>query len=341
MKIRYYFLTLFSLMLVLNSCKKEDDGITKVPEEDRQERQDKDKVILTEYLQTHYYNSAELAANPNPSIDDIVITKLGEGETVPDGHTLLSADGAAMPAKTTVFQDIEYEYYVLKIRQGEGEDSPNFTDKIRLRYSGNLLDATVFDSAASPIEFDLVSLIPGWSRVIPDFNAASSFVENPDGTVSFDNPGIGVMFIPSGLAYFSSSTNGIPVYSSLAFKFELYQTELNDHDNDRIPSFLEDINNDLDPSNDDTDGDDIPNISDQDDDGDGVLTFNELQRTEYVVNTNEGEVEPVLASNEFEYERTEDAGIITIKTVKIVDANSNNVDDYLEKEVTTDYSLEN
>ena len=48
-----------------------------------------------------------------------------------------------------------------------------------------------------------------------------------------------------------------------------------DDDNDGIDTFDEDIDGDGDPTNDDTDGDMIPNYLDPDDDGDGVLTATE------------------------------------------------------------------
>lgn len=50
---------------------------------------------------------------------------------------------------------------------------------------------------------------------------------------------------------------------------------LNEDDNDGIPAALEDINNDGDLTNDDTDGDGLPNYLDPDDDGDNVLTASE------------------------------------------------------------------
>src|SRR5690606_32052266 len=131
------------------------------------------------------------------------------------------------------------------------------------------------------------------------------------------NYGLGVMFIPSGLAYFGSPLIGVPAYSNLIFRFELYQMEVNDHDNDGIPSYLEDINENGNVYDDNTDGDNIPNFLDNDDDGDGVLTINELLPTTYVVDTNIGDVEPILAEGEFERSRTTTAGVITIKTVKM------------------------
>ena len=72
------------------------------------------------------------------------------------------------------------------------------------------------------MDFDLIATISGWGKVISQFNNAETFYVNNDGTVSYTNPGIGVMFLPSGLAYFSSSAGSVPVYSNLIFKFKLY-----------------------------------------------------------------------------------------------------------------------
>jgi len=45
-----------------------------------------------------------------------------------------------------------------------------------------------------------------------------------------------------------------------------------------------------------------------------------------------------LAANESEISRSETAGIITIKTVVIVDTNNDGVPDYLDKETIIDHS---
>ena len=49
-------------------------------------------------------------------------------------------------------------------------------------------------------------LIPGWSRVMPEFNVARYiYKSNSDGTVSpMTGYGMGVMFLPSGLGYYAS-----------------------------------------------------------------------------------------------------------------------------------------
>ncbi|WP_347922272.1 FKBP-type peptidyl-prolyl cis-trans isomerase [Pontimicrobium sp. SW4] len=338
MKFRYYLLALLGLSLMFNACNKSDDDTPKEPVDvvDRGEQQIKDNDSIIGYLETHYYNSGDFVSNPNPSMNDLVITKLEDGETVPVEHTLLID---AVDTKTTVFSETNYEYYVLKLNQGAG-DTPNFSDTVRLNYSGNLLDESVFDNSVNPVDFDLTSLIRGWALAIPEFSTSESFVENGDGTVSYYNPGVGVMFLPSGLGYFSGVSPGIPIYSPLIFRFELFQTRVNDHDGDGVPSYLEDIDGDLNVANDDTNDNTVPDYNDPDDDGDGVSTFNELEPKEYTVDTNNGEQEPILGSKEFEYFRSENNGVITIKTVTIMDSNNDGIGDYLQEGIKIDYSEE-
>ena len=216
---------------------------------------------------------------------------------------------------------------------------PHFTDDVRINYEGSLVeDGEVFDSTVNPTEFDLAGLIPGWSRVIPKFNTAESYVINGDGTVTYNNVGVGVMILPSGLAYYSAGTAGIGPYKCLVFKFDLLQSEINDHDGDGIPSYIENIDDDEEIVDDDTDGDTLANFVDVDDDGDGVLTIDELLPTEYVVDTNMGEEEPTFAAGEYEVSRTNVNGVITIKTVKIMDSNNDGTPDYLDKDITINYN---
>ena len=341
MKIKYYLLMILVLAMTFNACKSDDDdGPTEVPPEDRAEQQAKDKDSLIGYLNSHYYNSGEISGILNPTLEDLVITELLVGATVPVNHTLLIHD---VDIKTSVFQDenndVNYEFYILNLNQGGSEDSPKFCDDVRVSYSGSFLNNEVFDSSVIPVDFNLLSLVVGWSRVLPEFNASESYVENGDGTVSFLNSGVGVMFIPSGLGYFDAGPAGIPPYSNLIFKFELYQSRVSDHDFDGVPSFLEDLNNDKNFSNDDdTDGNGLQDFLDPDDDGDGVATINELEPNEHTFN--EGEQEPVLGAKEYEVSRSEEAGVITIKTVIIMDSNNDGLDDYLDENITINYNEE-
>jgi len=264
------------------SCSPDDPEFKPVPERDRTEQQVVDNDSLIGYLQTHYYNFSELQEVDNITVSDIVISELPKDEDGnylplpdPNDNRILWGD-VNLITKTTTLQDIEYTYYILNLNQGSGESHPNFSDAVRVRYSGNLQNDFIFDSTPNPTVFDLTNVIPGWNRVLPEFNTAQSFSINPDGTVQYFNYGVGVMFIPSGLAYFASPPVGVPIYSNLIFKFELFQAEVLDHDNDGVPSFMEDLNNDFNLFNDDTDGDRIPNYLDSDDDGDGVPTREEI-----------------------------------------------------------------
>lgn len=270
----YLLIFLFSIVTFLG-CKDDEPVFIPVPERDRTEQQIVDRDSLLDYFNSHYYNSADLVPGQDYSIDDIVITELMEGEAVPEGHTLLIN---AIETYTTTYFDVNYEYYVLRIAQGQSTVSPEFTDLVELVYSGNLMDEMIFDSAVNPNNpFDLVNLIEGWKLVIPQFNTASDFNVNPDGTIAYTGYGVGVMFLPSGLGYYSSppANSGIPLYSNLIFKFELYRSQHNDHDQDGVFSHLEDVNLNNNVFDDNTDLDDFVNFLDTDDDGDGVLTIHE------------------------------------------------------------------
>ncbi|HLT33681.1 MAG TPA: hypothetical protein VKZ98_07830 [Aquaticitalea sp.] len=339
MNFRKITLGVFSLLLLFSSCKKDDDGGgPAVVERDRTEQQLIDNDSLVGYLETHYYNSSLFETPGNYGISDIVIEELDQDEDGnylpledPENTTLL-IDAVGSP-RTTTYQDVEYTYYVLSLNEGGGV-MPNFCDSVRLNYSGMLQDHEVFDSTVTPATFDLMQLIEGWRLVIPEFKTA---VGNPsigdDGIITYENYGLGVMFLPSGLGYYGSTSGVISAYSNLIFKFELFQTELNDHDEDLVPTYLEDIDGEDELYNDDTDGDDIPDFVDIDDDGDGVATINEVRTYSYSIDTTIGEEDPLLAENEYVRKRTNNNGIITLKTVVLVDSDSNDVPDYLQESI--------
>ncbi|WP_298536710.1 FKBP-type peptidyl-prolyl cis-trans isomerase [uncultured Algibacter sp.] len=283
--IRISLLT-FCFVIGLASCKKDDnDGFVPEPIRDRTEQQAADKDSIIQYLENHYYNASIFDDyEPNVSSKDLIITELVAGEDIPDGQRLLIDD---VVTKDVTFADTEYEiwYIDLNDKKSDPEPSPTFADNVIVTYEGFTLDGDVFDSAVTPTNFDLTTLIPGWRKVLPDFKVAENFMENEDGTVSYVNHGVGIMFVPSGLAYFSTGTTaGIGPYEPINFKFDLLQKYENDHDNDNVPSYKEDLNGDgeftLNTSADERDGDDTdnngtPDYFDADDDGDGVPTINE------------------------------------------------------------------
>jgi len=283
MRIRKVALFILCLTIGFLSCNKDDNNTITVEIRDRSEQQIIDNDSIVGYLETHYYNKRAFEGNTDPNISDLVISEVTSNMTISsDADSLLIN---AVETKTVNYAETDYEFYILKLNQGGG-DSPTFADNIRVNYEGLTLDDDVFDSRglANPEKdpLDLVSLVVGWRKVLPYFNSAEGFVENVDGTLNYFNTGLGVMFLPSGLAYFSSAKGSVSEYSPLIFKFELLQVFQNDHDEDGVPSYLEDLNGngellsvDLLSGDDDTDGDGIPNYLDTDDDGDGILTINE------------------------------------------------------------------
>lgn len=356
MKLKTYVLSTLCFLALLSSCKKDDDdSIELVPERDRTEQQVADFDSLQNYLKTHYYNRATFLEPGNYTIDDILIKELpkddsGNYQALPDPDTnqLLSEAVDIDNPKTTKYLGTEYQYYVLILNEGGGEN-PHFSDKLRLNYNGSLQNGKSFDNSVTPVEMELVKTsffgpepVKGFRLGITEFKTAESFVENNDGTVTFNNYGFGVLFLPSGLGYFQNPPQGsiISTFSNLIFKIELFQMKIMDHDGDGIPSYMEDLDGDGDFWNDDTNSNEIPNFLDNDDDGDRVLTINEMTRQTYTVDTNNGEQEPTLAEHEFLRSRTEADGVITIKTLKYIDSDGDGVWDHLQKDVKKDYSID-
>ena len=274
MKFKLYIFLIAILLLGFSCGDDDDNGVIEVPEADRTEQQVIDNDSLVTFLQSHYVDASLLTNNSTILLNEIEINQLPEDGELPnpDQNSLLID---MVETLTTTYFDVEYEYYILKINQGGSENSPNFSDKVRVSYEGTLMDDTVFDSSSTPVDFDLTSTIAGWGRVLPEYNNAEDFEINSDGTVTYNNPGIGIMFLPSGLGYYSAAAGSVPVYSNLIFKFKVFQSELNDHDFDNVPSHLEDLNGDYDLTNDDTDDDTFADFVDSDDDNDGTLTIDE------------------------------------------------------------------
>ncbi len=338
-----------------------DDGANDIPVvevRDRTEQQIADKDSLKLFFESHYFNKSALVANNNPKMADIEIIELLENESIPDGYVLLSdelslGDGM-LETHTTTFAETEYEYYILKVNQGGGTKSPSFSDFIRVVYEGYTFNSDVndvtqaFDSRVNPIDIDLVATMQGvfaWTKVFPFFNTAESFVDNGDGTSTYINGGVGVMFVPSGLSYYELSQTGIPAYTPVIFKFELLETQENDHDSDGIPSYLEDLDLDglftanqvdtTDEEDDDTDGDTFPNYFDNDDDNDGIPTADEIAELfeikTYTAAT-KTEIESLnLASNEMLVNIKEESdGTFTGTTITSTDTDGDGILDYLD-----------
>ena len=278
MKINFLLrIKFFLIIFLLFSCKtnNEDDvNIQEVVIRDAavQSVEDDNKIIA--YLESHYYNYEEFQSSPEDYSIKIRIDTLS-GLNI--GKTPL-IDMVSVQDLTVKQDDIDipHKLYYLIAREGSFSNPTNI-DSTYVTYKGSLIDGSVFDSRDLPLWFDLAQVVQGFRMGITNFKAGSYSV-NQDGTFDFQNFGQGLMLFPSGLGYYSNSNSGIPSYSPLIFNFSLYTTNTTDHDNDGIASFLEDVDLDGEPLNDDTDNDGNVNLYDSDDDGDGVLTINEIDK---------------------------------------------------------------
>ena len=333
MKKAYFLITMLSLLfLAVLSCKK-NEGIETIPPRDRGEEAIPSTAEIETYLMTHFYNYEEFQ-NPPADFNFRIKFDTIAGDNI--SKTPLMEQVSFKNVKDRLDESVTYKLYFLNTIQGSGE-SPNFPDITTITYEGTYLNnestfnvSEVFDSSVVPIRFDLTQIVPGLQDVLVEFNASTGNVVNSDGTITFENYGVGAAFIPSGLAYYTSTPPGIPVYSQLVFTFQLFETELGDQDLDTVPSIYEDRDGDSNVLDDDTDADGIPNFADVDDEGDGRLTKNEVEQNTYLIE--EGGVDPVLASNEVETNREFDEVtlITTITTITFTDTDGDGTPDYLD-----------
>ena len=273
MKINYLILS-FALILCFFGCKKSENEIEEVVIRSAAVQSSDDDIELRSYLLSHFYNYDDFNSKPDDYSLKIVIDSLS-GDNIDKTPLIEMVKEQILTVKQDGV-DIPHKLYYLVARQGNSS-KPNNIDSTFVTYSGSLIDGSVFDFRDLPLWFDLAQVVQGFRMGITNFNAGSYSVNN-NGTINFEGFGQGVMFFPSGLGYFSNTNSGIPQYSPLIFKVSLLTTNISDHDNDGIPSYLEDIDLDGEPLNDDTDGDGNINLYDADDDGDGILTINEIDK---------------------------------------------------------------
>lgn len=94
------------------------------------------------------------------------------------------------------------------IKEGSGA-SPAATDEVSVKYTGKLIDGTVFDSTdkrgGEPAKFRVNGVIPGWTEALQKMKKGAVYE----------------LYIPSNLAYGERGTPGIPGNSVLIFNVEL------------------------------------------------------------------------------------------------------------------------
>ena len=304
-KFKYYFILLLAgISLVSCSKKDDDDDAVVVPLNDYTVQYKADNDSIVKYLNTNYITVTNAPGTPQDQ--DVVISKITDPATQPSIMSYLnSATFPKLLTRDVYNDDITYKVYYLVLREGTGQNPVN-TDKVVVDYKGNLLNGTVFDSSNGiPIKALLwpydprgadgsFPVIDGWSEIFPKFKTGTSTTAN-NGVITYNDFGAGVMFLPSGLAYYQSAQTNIPAYTPIVFSFKLYDLQRLDHDQDGVYDYQEDVNPNPDgylydftdkakypnpPASlvDDTDGDTYADFVDGDDDGDGYTTRFELTK---------------------------------------------------------------
>lgn len=122
-----------------------------------------------------------------------------------EGEAFL-AENKNKPGVRTTDSGLQYQV----ITEGRGA-KPAATDRVRVHYTGTLLDGTKFDSSVdrgTPAEFALNGVIPGWTEALQLMSVGSKYK----------------LFIPSELAYGENGTPGpIGPNATLIFEVELLE----------------------------------------------------------------------------------------------------------------------
>ncbi|PCE63568.1 FKBP-type peptidyl-prolyl cis-trans isomerase [Sediminicola luteus] len=287
---RKFFLLATLVLIVIGSCKKDDDGIESIPPRTLSEQVNVDNDSIVDYLSTHFYNYEEFE-NPPAGFDyRIKIGKI-EGanadkkpliEQVKTKIIALRSDQMGAPVSGD--EEVDHKLYYLEALKGEGL-APKFSDSVYVRYEGSLLDGRIFDGATEvPVWFNGITVVRGMAASLPFFNAGVNPTGNPDGTFNVDGYGVGMIIMPSALGYFGASQPGIPAYSPLIFKLDMMSVNEADHDRDGVPTWREDLNGNeyvLDDNTDEQRERDrraaiLPDYIDPDDDGDLKPTRTEV-----------------------------------------------------------------
>jgi len=123
-------------------------------------------------------------------------------ENTRKGLAFLGANKKKVGVKETA-SGLQYKV----ITMGEGAQ-PKATDKVKVHYSGTLIDGKEFDSSYKrnqPAEFGLNQVIKGWTEGVQLMNVGSKYE----------------FYIPSGLAYGTNAPASIGPNQTLIFAVEL------------------------------------------------------------------------------------------------------------------------
>ena len=151
--------------IIIVSCKKEDEVV--IPPFDHEAQIPMDQDSINKYLAKHYYNTKDSvfwtigagseATGALPVADQLPLNK----DTNLDSIEGIDANGTVA----------DYKMYYYEIAEGIdngniGFSNPSPVDSVFVKYTGTLLDSTVFDSREDyAIWFMLPNTIQGWNHI--------------------------------------------------------------------------------------------------------------------------------------------------------------------------------
>ena len=227
-------------LLGLYSCKKSEDNGEKIRE--MTEVIPENDQAIQAYLKSHY---CELDNDEN-----IVLGAVGS-----TGKTSIW-DRADLKRKELRVLDQHNNYitntmYYVILREGNGQQA-TVADYSFVLYKAESLDGKVYDDGTLFTYNNWMDLlgreasayrggtVMGFREAVAMLKASTSAItEQSNGKlVAPTDGGVGVFFMPSGITYYTGTSN-IPAYTPLIFEINLLKTERYDHDGDGIPSINE------------------------------------------------------------------------------------------------------
>lgn len=265
MKLSLRLLLLLPFIFVMVGCPADD---TTPPVEARpySEVYNEDITEIEDFMDTHF-----MTVDGDYNVTFTEITVATPGAPI--------SSRTDLDFKTISKGGVDHKLYFIKLREGVGSN-PTKLDSVYSAYKGHKTDLTNFDEASTPVWFQIEQLIQGWQEILPEFKTGNSVTDNSTGITTYSDFGAGVMFVPSGLAYFNQSSGSIGIYTPIIFNFKLMKLRYKDHDGDKILSKDEYLGTGLVSGTAiDSDGDGKPDYGDFDDDNDGKLTKEEIRIT--------------------------------------------------------------